>query len=251
MLRRRAKSLAKAIVPNRYHAGISAAKSSVQRYISDYGIRSYSQQGEDTILRILFDGIENGFYVDVGAHHPKQYSNTYYFYKRGWRGMNIDAMPGSMEKFKKSRPRDINLEMGVSRAGGPLEYFAFNEPGLSGFSKENSNNVSADHSRYVIFAKVIDTLPLREILDRYLPEGQTIDFLSVDVEGLDAEVLESNDWHKYAPDVVLTEALDLWRLEDVHQSSVYELLKKQGYFLFSKCFHTLIFVREDSQIGGR
>lgn len=53
-----------------------------------------------------------GFYVDVGAHHPMRFSNTYFFYRMGWSGINIDAMPGSMKEFKKYRRRDINLELG-------------------------------------------------------------------------------------------------------------------------------------------
>lgn len=232
--------LAKVVIPSKYRARAATLK---ERALG-YGYRTYSQQGEDVILRILFHGVKDGFYVDVGAHHPKQYSNTYYFYKKGWRGINIDAMPGSMQKFRKARPRDINLEVGVSKTGGSRKYYAFNEPGLSGFSRQNSEKRSSESGRYIDFTKQIETFPLNEILDRHLPEQQTIDFLSVDVEGLDVEVLESNDWNKYTPSVVLAEALDLSKLEEIYRSPVYRLLKEKGYFLFSKCVHTLIFVRE-------
>ena len=84
------------------------------------------------ILNRFFERKRNGFYVDVGAHHPKRFSNTYTFYKKGWRGVNIDAMPGSMEKFKKIRPRDINLEFAISNKNGTLVYHMFNEPALNG-----------------------------------------------------------------------------------------------------------------------
>src|SRR4051794_14772116 len=67
---------------------------------------SYSQEGEDMILRRFFEEHGKGFYVDVGAHHPKRFSNTYSFYKQGWSGINIDAMPGSMARFRRVRPRD-------------------------------------------------------------------------------------------------------------------------------------------------
>ena len=83
------------------------------------GYRSFAQEGEDRVLfSLLFKlhggkHIDNGFYVDVGAHHPYYLSNTYIFYRQGWRGLNIDAMPGSMALFEKNRPRDINLESGV------------------------------------------------------------------------------------------------------------------------------------------
>jgi len=78
-------------------------------YFDGYALKSYSQEGEDMILRRLFEKQLTGFYVDVGAHHPKRFSNTYFFYKQGWHGINIDAMPGSMKLFEKIRPRDILL----------------------------------------------------------------------------------------------------------------------------------------------
>ena len=76
---------------------------------------SYAQEGEDRILMRYFDGRKKGFYLDVGAHHPKLYSNTYLFYNQGWNGINIDAMPGSMEIFNKQRSRDINIEAAISK----------------------------------------------------------------------------------------------------------------------------------------
>ena len=79
-----------------------------------YWLKSYSQEGEDIILARIFGKQQNGFYVDVGAHHPYRFSNTYFFYKRGWKGINIDAMPGSMKIFNKYRPRDKNIEAGIS-----------------------------------------------------------------------------------------------------------------------------------------
>ena len=69
----------------------------------------YSQNGEDLILNRFLENKEKGFFIDVGAHHPIRFSNTYLFYKKGWSGINIDAMPGSMTKFNKIRPKDINI----------------------------------------------------------------------------------------------------------------------------------------------
>ena len=91
--------------------------------LDGYATKSYSQEGEDMILKRLFGGQKFGFYVDVGAHHPKRFSNTYYFYKKGWRGINIDAMPGSMIAFDKLRPRDINIERPISDKKQILTYY--------------------------------------------------------------------------------------------------------------------------------
>src|SRR5690554_6253894 len=86
------------------------------RYLRDFSRKSYSQEGEDILLEKLFEGKNDGFYVDVGAHHPRRFSNTYLLYRRGWRGINIDAMPGSMAEFRRLRGRDINLEIPISSA---------------------------------------------------------------------------------------------------------------------------------------
>lgn len=237
---RRVKRLAKRAMPEKQRAKLRSLKERA----SGYGFRTYSQQGEDIILRTLFHGVESGFYVDVGAHHPKRYSNTYHFYRRGWRGINIDAMPGGMKRFDRLRPRDVNLEIGVSRDGELLRYYGFDEPGINGFYAEDPGERFAADGRHVLFTRDIETFPLREVLDTHLPGGQEISFMSVDVEGLDVEVLASNDWSKYAPGVVLAEALGSNALEEALASPVYELLVGEGYFLYSKCVHTLIFAKQ-------
>ena len=99
----------------------------------------YSQNGEDLIINRFLNNKKKGFFVDVGAHHPIRFSNTFLFYKKGWSGINIDAMPGSMKYFNKYRPRDINIEMGVGIKKNRSIFYQFNEPALNTFdSKEAS-----------------------------------------------------------------------------------------------------------------
>lgn len=161
------------------------------------------------LLRSIFVDKSTGFYVDVGAYHPQRFSNTNHFYLAGWRGINIDAMPGSMEPFHQFRPRDINLEIGVSESDETLTYYAFNEPALNGFSKDVADRVTINEQYKLLFTRPIPTRPLADILDEYLPANQTIDFLTVDVEGLDLAVLRSNNWQKYRPVVILTETIHI------------------------------------------
>lgn len=78
-------------------------------------LQTYSQEGEDAILRRLFELTDKGFYIDIGAHHPQRFSNTYFFYLKGWNGINIEPRPGSSQLFNELRPRDINLELGISQ----------------------------------------------------------------------------------------------------------------------------------------
>jgi hypothetical protein len=150
-------------------------------YISSYKKISYSQEGEDMILRQIFikaKKINPGFYVDIGAHHPKRYSNTYFFYKQGWQGINVDAMPGSMSIFNKLRPRDINIELPVSNKPELLTYYSFSEPAVNGFSESLSKERSDSGNYKLISKKQIKTTTLKNILDDKLPKGKEIDFLS-------------------------------------------------------------------------
>ncbi len=201
----------------------------------------WSQEGEDQILKRIFSGKKSGFYVDVGAHHPKRFSNTYLFYKSGWSGINIDAMPGSMKPFQRARPRDINLELGIGRARGELEYYVFNEPALNGFSASLSESRDAEDSAYAIKDVIkMPVVPLAAALENNLPPGQSIDFLSVDVEGLDLEVLQSNNWDRYRPAYVLVEILRS-SLHDVFDCEAARFMQSVGYEIYAKSANTVIF----------
>lgn len=197
---------------------------------------SFSQEGEDLVLMRMFEGQESGFYVDIGAHHPQRFSNTYLFYLKGWQGINIDAMPGSMDLFKKIRPRDINLEIAISDKEEILTYHEFNEPALNSFSVELSREYEKTSPYKIIKTWEIKTKPLADILESHLEVGQVIDFMSIDVEGLDYQVLVSNDWSKYRPSIILIEELSM-NLKDA-SSKVGIFLRDQGYELFSKTFYT-------------
>lgn len=209
-------------------------------YFNGFVIKSYSQEGEDLILNRIFGEKKNGFYVDVGAFHPFWISNTNIFYQKGWNGINIDAMPLSMTLFDKFRSRDINLECPISDENKTLTYYAFNDPALNGFSKDLSMARNLDPNWKVIFQKDMETKKLAQILDENLPKGIHIDFMSIDVEGLDYAVLRSNDWKRYRPDVVLVEMLNT-NLEDISHSEIGAYMKSNGYAAFAKTFNTVFF----------
>jgi FkbM family methyltransferase len=214
------------------------------QYLDGYSLKSYSQEGEDMILRRLFEMKKKGFYVDVGAHHPKRFSNTYFFYKNGWSGINIDAMPGSMKPFRKVRPRDINIEKPVSEKKQVLTYYIFNEPALNGFSKELSEQRNGRGNYFIKSTKDIETSTLEQILDDKLPKSQVIDFLSIDVEGLDFMVLKSNNFEKYKPNVILIEVLGS-NLNDIGNNEISLFLNNHGYSFFAKAVLTVVFIRND------
>jgi len=188
---------------------------------------SFSSAGEDMVLRHLLGSDKmSGFYVDVGAFHPTLFSNTYFFYLNGWSGINIEARPGSKALFDKVRPRDTNLEIGVSRERASLTYYFIGENSpMNSFSPDFLKQIQMlDQVKSEI---TIPTVPLAEILERHLPQGQAIDFLNVDVEGHDLEVLESNDWQRFRPRVVVVEDEAL----DAGTSTIVGRMRSHGYEL--------------------
>ncbi|MBY5949911.1 FkbM family methyltransferase [Algoriphagus marincola] len=217
-----------------------------EKYKSKYALQSFSQEGEDVLLKRIFDIRKKyrGFYIDVGAHHPYRYSNTYLFYLKGWSGINIDAMPNSMKAFNKVRARDINLEIPISDQKQVLTYYAFNETALNGFSKEISEKRDGQDHFKLLFTKDIQTATLEEILDQYLPKNQEIDFLTVDVEGLDFEVIRSINLDKYKPKVILAEILRN-SLSNLDQNPMLGYLEEYGYSVLAKTVNTAFFIHKD------
>jgi len=125
----------------------------------------------------------------------------------------------------------------------------FNDPALNGFSKELSVQRDGKGGYRIIDEIKIETSTLAEVLDTYLPENIEIDFLSVDVEGSDFQVLKSNSWNKYKPRVVLVESLD-FSFNNLDNSGLYRFLVAKGYHLFAKTVRTLFFVNDYSDCGG-
>lgn len=200
----------------------------------------YSQEGEDLVIARMFSKAD-GFYVDVGAHHPIRFSNTYLLYRRGWRGINIDAAPGSMNEFRHLRPDDVNLEYLVSDNTEPRQFYMFNEPALNTGEPTLARERDEQQSQYkVIGTTILQPRSLASILTEYLPPGRRIDLLNVDVEGLDLDVLRSNDWHRFRPTVILAELLS-----DTHATSTGgatgEYLESMGYRMTSRFYNTALF----------
>lgn len=206
-----------------------------------YSTKSFAQEGEDLILSRYFQNLSKGFYIDIGAHHPKRLSNTYMFYKRGWNGINVDAMPGSMKAFNKYRKRDINCEIGVSDKEDELTYFIFNEPALNTFSEEYALEWSKKPPYKIKKQVKVKTLPLSQIILTNIKKNQKISFLSIDVEGLDLIVIESNDWELFRPEIVLIEDHTVKDLESINGTEIYEKMIQLDYKLISKCYYTLMF----------
>jgi len=200
-----------------------------------YSRNSYSQEGEDLILLKLFDQKTNGFFVDVGAHHPFRYSNTYLLFKRSWKGINIDLDQTSTKLFIISRPDDINLNYGISSNGKILKYHIFEDGALNTLSEHQAEIVNKSGQSRFVGTKYIKTISLAKLLDKYLPKGQKIDLLNIDAEGMDFDVLKSNDWKRFKANIISIETLGR------DESKIYKFLEKRGYGVVAQTLNTSIF----------
>ncbi len=216
----------------------------VRDYFYGWHSRYYSEYGEDSIVNCLIHYKKEGFYVDIGAFHPKRLSSTYYFYKRQkWDGLVIEPNPENIKLFEKVRPRDKSLNFGIGTNTQKLTYYMFDDASQNTFSEEFKQD-RINESMQVIGKKEIDVFPLAQVLAENMNSNQKIDYMNVDVEGLDLEVLKSNDWDKYRPSIITIEEIH-FDLENPTASDIYLFMKEKKYSLKSVCFITLIFVADE------
>lgn len=187
---------------------------------------SYAQNREDIILDAFFDDVKEGFYIDVGANHPENDSVTKIFYDKGWSGVNLEPNRELYRQLLSERPRDINLNIGVSDKPGKLNFREYANHGLSTFSgtmhqeyegdkDQLPNSSTGEFSEYEV-----EVQTLKEIC--HIHKIKHIHFLKIDVEGLEYEVLAGNDWEKNRPEVICIEANHIikdWR----------PIIKSNGY----------------------
>ncbi|KKQ97777.1 MAG: SAM-dependent methyltransferase [Candidatus Woesebacteria bacterium GW2011_GWB1_39_12] len=206
-----------------------------------YARASYSQEGEDLIIQKIVNFKKKGFYVDIGAHHPFRYSNTFLLYKNGWRGINIDADIKAIKLFKKARPKDINVAKVISNKNTILNLYVFNDTALNTLSRKQAGIVVKSKQSELVKILKVKSYTLEQILTRYLPKNASIDFLNLDVEGLDYEVLRSNNWNLFKPKVICIEILLNPLKNNLNGNRITKFLLKKGYVIRSHTINSFIF----------
>lgn len=215
-----------------------------------YGQIAYGQNAEDIVLaKFLDERLKNkqkpGFYIDIGAHHPFRYSNTYYFYKKGWRGLNIDADDRAIKLFELFRPRDINVQALVATQNKALTYFVFSDRAFNTCDSLLAKELIKNKRAKLIKKIKIKPQNLKNLFEKYLNKKQKIDFLSIDVEGMDDSVLQAYDFLNFAPDFILIEDLNfVANISQQKSKKTARFLKKQGYHFVSQVFNTAIWQKK-------
>ena len=208
---------------------------------------SYSFNAVDLIIDYIFKDKINGFYIDIGAQHPIANNNTYLLFKRGWTGINIDLDLKNIELFNISRPNDINLNNAISSSASKKKLFFYHD-------KSPINTLVEDVSNFqnatVKEIKTVKTITLNKVLEN-LSFDKEIDYMNIDVEGHELDVLKGFDLIRYKPNVISVEYLDLKMkylefknndLSRVIDSDFYKLLIKNDYQFVNWLHGDLIFV---------
>lgn len=202
----------------------------VRRYIFKFGKINFSQTGEEIVIQWILKDIKQGFYLDVGCHHPYKISNTFQLYINGWHGIAIDANPTLIEKWKRKRKNDIPLVAAISDEEKEVTFYEFKESEVNtmdeGMVQEWKQKFNYRSERK------LTTQTLTSILDKYLPENQKIDLLTVDVEGNDFNVIKSIDLSKYRPKLIVVE-IHGFDLSNIEENEIYQYLVTQQYTLVS------------------
>ena len=187
--------------------------------------RSYSQFWEDRLIARNFANVK-GSYVDIGAGTPTWGSNTYYFYQRGWIGVTVDPISFNMRLQRLLRPKDKHYQSIISSDLQKIEFFQLDPWELSTLDEKNANERMSRGAR-LISRMLLEPISLEKIYSENPIQRPA--FLSIDVEGTEIKVLQSNNWDLYTPDIVCVEELT----SPLTHSDVRDFLSLHNYDLIA------------------
>lgn len=192
----------------------------------------YSLGGEDILINNLLADVQLGHYLDVGAHHPFRFSNTFKLYKKGWRGINIDASAKAIELFNNYRPEDININVAISDFDGTADFYNDNFGAMN--TLDYSRKRQGQTSEKVVVKKI------SSVINELNLKGLDIKFLNIDIEGHDFKALKFFPWDKFRPKLICLEDLEFDPLNP-SRSECLKYLTEIGYNLVAHIPKTLFF----------
>jgi FkbM family methyltransferase len=206
---------------------------------------SWSGCGEDLIVAFVLNtlGIPLPRYLDLGAHHPYYLNNTYLFYRRGARGVNIEADPALAARLQRARPRDVTVNVGVGPTPGALEFYVMSVPTLNTFSAEEAKRYCNEGGHRIERSLVVEVRTFAQLVEAHC-DGVP-DFVTLDVEGLDLPIVRTIDFTRYRPLVFCVETLSYsesgqgQRIDEID-----ELMNRAGYLRYADTHINTIYVDE-------
>ena len=206
---------------------------------------AYSHWGIDLIITKLLNSKNNGIYIDVGCHHPFLNNHTYLLHKSGWEGINIDVDYSSIDMFNFFRKSDVNIQTAVTDHKGEVDLFFYH-------NRAAKNTISKEFGSDAKEKKKINSDTLNNIIENSKFKNSKIDFVSIDVEGNEMNVLNGFNLKKYKPKLILLEFIQPNKKEfyekDINvitNSEVYKFLIKNDYKLINWNHDDLLFMSLD------
>lgn len=196
----------------------------VRRICEPHSKLSYAQVGEDMVLNWFFSANE-GFYVEVGCNQAKAYSNSYNLYKKGWKGICIDANENLIFEHKHFRKKDISIYAAISNVEQELKFVEFFDSLVS--SLDIKHVAKYKEIRPIKSERMLTTRTLDSVLDEFNAPNK-FDFLSIDVEGHDYEVLLSINLNRYRPKLILIEIHE-FDISNPNPNKIYNYLISMNY----------------------
>jgi len=195
--------------------------------------KTYSQDLEDIFINEYFKNKNCGFYIDIGCYHPIKYSNTALLYNRGWKGINIDMNSTSIDLFNIARNRDINICSAISSTNKQVTQFIDHSYSpVNTIDKKYSDIISKKLSIKPFIEKKIQTYTLSQVLKKYKVLLNQVDFLNIDVEAHDYEVLKGIDFVKIKPKIICIEIENF--SSKLNFEKINNYLKKYNYIFIKK-----------------
>ena len=215
--------------------------------------KSYSSNAVDLIIGELFKNQNQGVYIDVGCNHPFIGNNTYKLFNRGWNGINIDLDYTFIDSFNFYRPNDHNIQIGVSDKTTQQEMYFHHE-------RSAINTLEISRGSKALSKKIINTTTLNDIINKSKFKNEEIDYVSIDVEGDELNILKGFDLKVYKPKVFSIEFIDptMDKEEFYHQninnilnSDIYKYLSNNNYHFVNWLHSDLIFVSTEIFIAKK
>ena len=214
-----------------------------------HGRSAFAQYGEDVnVMEFLrMRGRKEITYVDIGANDPVLHSNTYLFYRDGSSGLLVDANPEICKRIRSKRPRDKVENVGVAaQSGPPLTLNVMDVDGLSSLSSEWSDRVEAEGLAKKVKSFEVKVVGINDLLENF--GKREIDFASLDVEGMDYEILSTWDFNRFRPYVMCVETGTIAASGFVRNTQFYDLMQERGYSPIFETFSNTIFL-DDTHAG--
>ncbi len=204
--------------------------------------KSYSQMGEDMIVSYLLDNNKNIFYMDIGCNHPFAINNTYHFYEKGFKGLCIEPNPILYNYFKKCRPKDICLNIGIGSTDMDyVDFYLMDLDVLNTFSKKQAEQNRDKNGHKILKTIKIPVKNINTILEKYCCSCP--DFVSLDTEGFDIEILKTWDFNKYRPYVFCIETCEYNPENPKKIEEIPKIMLENGYEIIADTYINTIFRR--------